>query len=400
MPWWWKTLVILGLLAGVGWLSVQRARADAPPPVQVFPTVTYAFGEQIHFQARFRPEGEVKRAEVFYRAAWLRGATLFGDLTLSDGKTWVFDHDLRRTPFPPFVTVYYWFHLVLKDGSELTTPSFSFVLQDNRFKWQHFAAPPFRVWWYRGDARMAQQVVDAAREGVLRAEALWLAPPPSQVDIYVYADPHALQTALGSEGWVAGHASPAFGALFVLLPPGPQQPGEIRRLVPHELAHAILYRQLGVAGYRSLPTWLNEGLASNCELEPNPDYRQILSEAVHQHRLIPIADLCAGFPPDTAGALLAYAESASFVDYLLHRYGRSAMQTLVLAYGQGIGCEDGVAQVLGTSLSRLDRTWQRKALGAGAWWEALVPFWPWLVLAGAVLLPLWLGWRLQRPQKR
>lgn len=395
MRWQQKVWVVVGLLAA-GWWAAGRVNADAPEPVQSFPTVTYAFGKQIHFRVRFRPAGQVQRAEVFYRPAWLQGNTLFADLTPTEKGDWTFDHDLQRVPFPPFVTIYYWFHLVLNDGSDYTTPSFSFVLQDNRFKWQHFSAPPFRVWWYRGDARMAQRVVDAGSEGLSRVRALWLAPPPSQVDIYVYADPQALQTALGSEGWVAGHASPAFGALFVLLPPGPQQQGEIRRLVPHELAHAILYRQLGAAGYRSLPAWLNEGLASNCELDPNPDYRQILDDAVRQHRLIPIVDLCTGFPADTSGALLAYAESASFVDYLLHRYGRSAMQTLVLAYGQGIDCKEGVPQVLGTSLPRLDRAWQRKALRTGSWWETLMPFWPWLALAGAMLFSLWLGWRLQR----
>jgi len=266
------------------------------------------------------------------------------------------------------------------------------VLEDNRFQWQQMENPPFRVHWYRGDTAFAQNILDAAVQGLVQAQEIWAAPyPQTTVAIYVYADAQALQSALGAEGWVAGHASPAYNALFVALADTPEQTALIRRLVPHELAHYLLYQQTGPAGYRSLPTWLNEGLASTNELSPNPDYAIVLREALENHRFIPITDLCHGFPTDASGALLAYAESASFTDYLLHRYGRSTLRALIAAYADGMECNAGAEHILGEPLRRLDRDWQAETFNLGKWAQLFQHMLPWLALLLGLLASLAMG---------
>ncbi len=392
-----RALSLLPLLASLI-MPLLVARAEQAP-VEIQPRVVYTFGEQILFEARFQPADAVREAVVFYRPQRQQGETYSGQMSLEGEGTAFFAHNLQQAPLPPFVTVYYWFHLTLKDGSTYTTPSFTFYLEDNRFQWEHMSNPPFEVYWYQGNAQFAQSILDAAAQGIAKAQETWLAPPPQAVNIYVYADAQALQSALGAEGWVAGHASPAYGALYVALNDTPQQTAEIRRLVPHELAHYLLYQQTGPTGYRNIPVWLNEGLASSTEITPNPDYATTLHQAVTQGRLIPIENLCQGFPDDASGALLAYAEAASFTQYLLHRYGRSAMHNLVAAYAEGLECNAGAERVLGQPLSRLARDWQADTFRLGRWQQTLQRLTPWLLILGGVLLSLTLGAWLVSLQK-
>jgi len=369
----------------------------ASAPITIHPRVTYTFGEAITFEARFEPADAVREAVIFYRPQE-QPETLHGPMTLKDDGSAFFVHDLAQVPLPPFVTVYYWFHLTLKDGSTYTSPSFTLQLEDNRFQWQHMSNPPFEVFWYQGDAPFAQRILDAADKGARRARETWSAPWPEAVKIYVYANAQDMQSALHVENWVAGHASPTRGALFITLADTPQQVAEIQRLVPHEIAHYLLYLQTGDNGYQNIPAWLNEGLATITELTPNSDYDTTLQQAAAEHRLIPLTNLCRDFPHDASGALLAYAEAASFTQYLLHRYGRSPVHALLAAYTDGMDCNTGAERTLGKSLDALDREWQAETLQIGRWSQALQRLLPWLLLLGGLLLSLVIGAWLVLPK--
>ena len=68
-------------------------------------------------------------------------------------------------------------------------------------------------------------MLDVADAGQERIQDLLALPMPRKLDIYVYADPETMQSALspGSENWVAGHADPDLGVILVTLPEGPEQ---------------------------------------------------------------------------------------------------------------------------------------------------------------------------------
>jgi hypothetical protein len=63
------------------------------------------------------------------------------------------------------------------------------------------------------------------------------------------------------------------------------------------------------------PTWLHEGLAKYASKDYNVIDRELLTDAVNNGRLIPLANLDAAFH-STALVSLAYAESCSLVDFL------------------------------------------------------------------------------------
>ena len=167
-------------------------------------------------------------------------------------------------------------------------------------------------------------------------------------------------------------------------------------LIPHEMAHVMLYRNVG-DGYSMLPVWLNEGIASLSELYPNPDYDQALTIASQDNSLMAINDLCDTFPLDASRAYLAYAESQSFVRFLRDSYGTPALFSLTSAYADGLSCDQGVVRALGTSLVSLDTRWRESVLGqnvAGVFLRNMLPYLGLFVFM--LLIPL-IGFFQRRP---
>jgi hypothetical protein len=296
----------------------------------------------------------------------------------------------------PFARIFFWYRLTLQGGEIYTSPQFSFDYVDNRFPWQTLEDASVRLHWFAGDISFGQAAFDLAHIGLQVVNALIPATPlglrqNEPIDIYIYATPTDVQNALslGGQPWMAGQASPDLGVALVSISAGAGQTIAMLRQIPHELAHVMLYRYTGAA-YNQLPTWLREGIASLAELYPNADYIQVLGIATQNQTLLPIPDLCGLFPQDASGALLAYAESASFTRYLHEAYGISGLLTLIQAYSDGLDCEQGAARALGSPLSQLDQQWRQKALGENVGGQAFRNLLPYLVILVVILaFPAW-----------
>jgi hypothetical protein len=132
---------------------------------------------------------------------------------------------------------------------------------------------------------------------------------------------------------------------------------DLARDIPHELAHLYLYKAVG-DGYDTMPLWLDEGLASLVEEESDmPRYEAELREAVSTGDTISIADLCYGLPADEDTVLLAYAQSESFVRYVLDEYGYQALRRMIEEVGDGANCQEAPLRALGVPLSELEKDW-------------------------------------------
>lgn len=264
--------------------------------------------------------------------------------------------------------------------------------QDDRFDWQTLEDGRLRLNWYDGDDNFGQALLKAARSGlesISKLTPLELAQP---IDVFVYANEDDLRSTLdpGGEVWVAGHADPALGVVKVVIEPGAEQSILMEQRIPHELMHVMLYRRVG-AGYRNIPAWLREGLATMVEVYPNADYDRALADATATDRLIPLKDLCAAFPSDAGEAFLAYAESRSFTNYLHSNYGSSGLLSLASYYADGVDCALGTERAFGMSLSKLELDWRESVLGQNAFGYILRNMLPYLVLLCLVLLVPSLG---------
>lgn len=345
------------------------------------------FGEQVLFRGALKTDRPVREALLLAQSG------TSGEVQVIPAKQAGQGHleatlDVREHPLRPFSQVTYQFQITFEDGVTQDGPLASFNYTDNRFDWRQLRSSPFRVHWYQAGPEFGQQVLNVGQAGLQQAqEILPQAIGPPEIDVYVYNNSGDLRTALAGSGqeWLAGHADAELGLIMVSLAPGPEQRLEMERQIPHELMH-LMMAYTDANTYRNLPAWLNEGLASLAELYPNPDYPLVLQNAYQSGELIPMAALCKAIPADSGRALLAYAQSASFVRFLIDAYPGRALESLLAFYAQGQGCEEAIQAGLGASLAQLDARWQRQTFAAPSLRTAFAELLPWLLLLLLVLV--------------
>lgn len=371
------------------WLTFSASKTALAEPLLNEIEVEYIFGGPVAFRAHLETEQPVHQAFVFLRSQG-ENRTIVGPAAFEDGVL-EYIHDQPEQPLRAFAKIEYWFQVTFADGSDYTSESYTFIYDDNRFNWRLLSSEPFHIHWYEGDLDFAQGVLDVAHEGLKRANSILPLPAPPEVNIYVYSSSEELQATrrLSRREGVAGHAEVDLGVMVVSLPNLPERRLEAERQVPHELMHILLYQAID-RGYENIPAWLNEGLASINELYPTPDYQIVLESAYAQNSLIPISDLCRGFPPEMSNFILSYAESAYFTRFLYRTFGALSLETLLAGYANGLDCERGFEAAYGMSLATAEAQWLKEVFGgpsmaqerfAGASGE----FWTWMVLLIVVL---------------
>jgi len=370
-------------LALIVFLPAQSARAGA----QILNgQADYTFGKPITFRASLQSDATPVGALFFLRAEGI-AETYSSDAKVISQNDLVFNFDLSFYPLRAFSKNEFWFSVTLADNSSITSPHFTFYYSDNRENWQTLDQGAFHLHWYQGDQAYAQTALDIAQRGWEKIHEILPFQPPQNIQIYSYADPAIMQATLNvaDKDFIAGHADPDLNLMIISVPPGPEQRLTMEQRIPHELMHILLFQALG-QGYYKLPVWLNEGLASISELNPNPDYQILIESAVKKGKLIPIQSLCQGFPLDISGAQLSYAEANYFTRYLYQQYGSDKLGSLLVSYTDGLSCERGTEVALGIPLDRLESAWRNPLVAEiiphNPWTDLL----PWFILTLVVLI--------------
>jgi hypothetical protein len=187
---------------------------------------------------------------------------------------------------------------------------------------------------------------------------------------------------------VGGHADPANGSILLFAPNDPEYRIVLETDIPHEMTHLLLHELMGSQGYQNLPGWLNEGLASIYQGNPNPAAPDRLEEAFQNQELLDFVSLCGAFPYAEDEAVIAYMQSQSFVGYLQDQYGSQSILDLIQAYEDNVSCQAGVETVFGRSLEQLSEQWQRDVLGASGISLQLQGYGPWMMMAVPLVIVL------------
>ena len=379
-----RTCILVAVLIGVIVLIPRSAQAQVE--FNVTPEEPeYTFGDSLNFRASVQSAEMIEEVLLFIQVGdqsdiQVHPVSLdsFGNLSL--------EVDLGEYPLIAFSQVQYWFQVNSAHGDIYTSPQYSFFYTDNRYQWRTLTGEPFTIHWYQGDLAFGEELVNVALEGLRSTQDLLEIFFPNNLDIYVYDSSQAIQAALpnGGQNWIAGHADPVQGVILVSLPTGPEQLLEMERQIPHELMHIAL-EYTDSHAYTNLPVWFNEGLASLVELYPNPEYQVLIESAFESDELLPLASLCQSFPNDPQGTLLAYAESASFTQFLYDQYGQPGFNRLIAAYASGMSCERGIEEALGSNLASLDASWRRENFAGLKLSKSIQEFLPWLILLLVVL---------------
>jgi hypothetical protein len=358
----------------------------------------YRFGEQVVFRATIRSSVPVQSGSITvldHKQNLVQSSPL---IINPDGTTQFF-WDARGIALRPFTVVYWRYDLSLADGKSFQSEAYSFRYDDNRFDWQALDSGALRVRWMQGDAAFAQRALTAALEGFKAINAYFPVDLSQPVEVFIYPSQNDLQF-LGNESWVVGLAEPSSGVALVALEPVPAQDPAMRRHIPHELMHVMMYRHLG-EGYENIPAWLREGMATLVEIDPTLEYERVVTNAAAREALIPLLDLCASFPSQPDSAFLAYAQARSFTLFLRDTFGVPKLLDLSRAYAGGATCEAGVEVVYGLTLMQLELDWRQSALGQDPARAALQNTLPYLVLLCVMLVvPLAIGLTTMRKKKK
>lgn len=344
--------------------------APAPVPVQgqaaAFvvdsATVTPEFPQRIMFalSAHLTGSGTITRAEVSYRVrgdAYTRGVV--GHFTPAARISLTAEVDGQIDYIPPGVIIDYYWTLEDSAGHRFDTPSAQFRYDDQQLPWKTRNGLSYHLHWHGEREAFGNQLEAAATAGLTHLfdqTGLTLTVP---AEIWVYGTDEELRAALppGEPEWVGGKAFPEFGVILALIADDDQADAEAKRVLPHELAHLVVYRATHNP-YNTPPVWLDEGIAVNNQQDGDPFLAQVLAQAARANALLPLRTLESGFPADPDQAVLSYAESAGAVRFLLDRYGAQRVNTLLRSFQRGVTYDDALAAALGTNTERLDTDWR------------------------------------------
>ncbi len=170
----------------------------------------------------------------------------------------------------------------------------------------------------------------------------------------------------------------------------PTPPDDLATVLAHELTHILLDQWAGPMADR-VPRWLHEGLAQSLSGDLYLDAREVdLVFPARFGRLFRLADLTLEFPDDEYERRLAYAQSFSFVEWLVRSRGMHAVREGVRLATQKDGFVGGYARATGEPiLIEFDRWRDWLRFESGAPWRFLFQnCFSYLMIGAVVLLAL------------
>ena len=389
------TILATFILAALGMHSVDAQENDLDLDLHV----DYQFGSHISFVGTLQSSDEIARAVVFMRPNPGDGTRVLEAVITESAAIQHLEAstDLRISPIQPFANVTYWWQVDFVDGTTASSHASEFRYDDNRFQWRQYSQDRIAIFWVEGEQSRAEDLLLITQDtlNILR-QTLGLA-PPDHVAIYLYPSIADLQSGLriGGAPWIGAHTLPELGVVLLAASNGPESLISLERDLPHELTHLLLFHRMGES-YANLPAWLNEGLATLQEKQVNPAYRFELEQAVEADALLTTESLCSSFPIAESDALLAYAQSASFTQYLLDVYGMGGILQLLDAYQEGTTCTGGVQRVYQRPLTQLEQEWKRVHLQSPTIWQRLIPIMPWGLLIIPIVLLVLIGFAARK----
>jgi hypothetical protein len=175
------------------------------------------------------------------------------------------------------------------------------------------------------DAPLAREVVDRLQAAYARLGALFEVRAERRIVVVLYTRDQFTGITGLAEWSVAAYD----GRIRLPLAGVREEPEELDRVLTHELVHALI----AITGGRTVPAWLNEGLATVLEPPGSQDVEARMTSAAGPPAL---SRLHRGFTGlTTRDAEIAYASSARAVRRLIERHGAAAVVSLLRDLGRG-----------------------------------------------------------------
>lgn len=267
--------------------------------------------------------------------------------------------DTQNDFLAPGLDIAYRWAFTLSDGTQYRTDPATLFYMDNQQQWKKKTSGPITLWWYSGNDAFAQDAIETATRAAETLKQTFNVTGDRPIRILIYASARDLRVALppNSAEWIGGGASTELGIIHATIAPDRSAASEIRRIIPHEMSHMIVY-QASLNPYNHPPLWLDEGLAVHNQETPDVRFRPLVRDAADTGKLIPLRALNSPFPASADQALLSYAESESVVDFIIATHGSKAIGALVSAFQDGLSYDQVVQKVLNERIEDLDTEWK------------------------------------------
>lgn len=320
-----------------------------------------AFPKAITFTLTARDgAADIVKAQLFYRPVAAAITELAApDFTLGHEVTATAAVDMTEHYLPPGIDIQYYWSLTDAAGNHLDTAPRQFLYQDERFPWRTKQGGQVTVYYYSGNDDFGQDILDTALRAADRLGRSFGVAGNRPIHIVVYGNNRDFASSLppNSAEWIGGQAHPDLGLIVTGIQPGSGAAAEIRRVIPHEMSHQLLY-QATDNPYGGPPHWLDEGLAVYNQETPDSEFGPMLQQAVRDGALIPVRALNSNFPLDPDQALLSYAESLSVVQFIVKTYGDAKLGKLLTSFKDELSYDEALQATLGVDTDGLDRAWK------------------------------------------
>ena len=355
-------LLILALILTLSAAPLTYAQSPPPDSLNASPTASYTFGQGLDFGLMLVNNPVLTTATLHVSTPQFTTTYLAEfPIAADNGATIQLQHtiNLAELYIQPFTTVTHWWTLTAADGTLYELPAQTLAYDDNTFPWKIQEEAGIGMYWIADGLDLGQVGMDVVKESLPRILSIIPANMSDGIRIYLYPSADDFQAALSltQQEWVGGHASPELGVIMLPAENPRTAVVDLRRRIPHELSHLVLYQATG-AQYHNVPRWFDEGLGTLFESIPNPNYATALEKALANDTLVPFSQLCTQFPNQSNDEILqAYAQSHSLMTYIQDTYGNQKIQEMIIALADGATCETVTTRTLDRSIDQLTADW-------------------------------------------
>ena len=263
---------------------------------------------------------------------------------------------VRIGGLPPGSSMEYWWIVEDAKGEKFETIPAQLQFSDTRYSWHSLTEGKVTIYWYEGKESFAQELMTAAQQALTKLAEDTGAYLERPAKLYIYANSQDLRGAMiYPQEWTGGAAFTRYGIIAIGIAPNTLDWG--KRAIAHEMTHLVIH-QMTLNPYNDLPIWLDEGLAMYTEGVLAPEYTACLNRAIAENSLISVRSLSSPFSAYTMESLLSYAQSYSFVEFLITNYGQDKMLELLLTFKLGSNYDAALEEVYGFDMDGLDALWR------------------------------------------
>jgi hypothetical protein len=267
--------------------------------------------------------------------------------------------EMKKTgSIPPGVRITWQWRIMDETGGTYASKKQTLVYTDDRFIWQSKSLKDIDIYWSVNDSRLIDELAVGLEARLATLKLNVPIPPERKPRVFVYSSSEQIKSAiLFSHDWTGALAFPWYN--IVLTTVNTSNLEWAKGTIAHEIAHLIVGEAV-FGPFGNIPNWLAEGLAERAESAMPEHYKRVINDAIAENRLFSMQSLSSSFSTDATDAFLCYAQSTSFVTFLIDTGGWEKMQQLLAVYKEGSTTDKALMKIYGFDLNAMEAQWRAK----------------------------------------